>query len=146
MLNLKIILILLFIIINRNNLNSNSQKNQDECLEYWISSEAEWKTAYDDVLFCDSPLIIQNDNNNWIFLYPGSLTLINDTIHVNEENGIPNTCLKIGELISNQEKTINFRTETLSFFKESDSVIYFNSKKFILSEKTILFGCSCINK
>ena len=119
------------------------KSNSFECNEYWISKNADWQTAYDNVKHCSSALILKSNDSVYGVLFPGSLTLRNDTISVNQEAGFPNTCIKIGKIDVGEKVRIDYPHENIEFKIINDTIIEFDKRHFIRTEKTVLYGCWC---
>ena len=121
-----------------------SQKSDTfECEEFWISKNADWQIAYDDVKYCSSALILKSNDSVYGVLFPGSLTLSNDTISVNQEAGFPNTCVKVGKVKVGEIVRIDYPHENIEFKILNDTIIEFDKRQFIRTEKTVLYGCWC---
>ncbi|NME72112.1 hypothetical protein [Flammeovirga aprica] len=86
-----------------------------QCEEFWISKNADWQIAYDDVKYCSSALILKSEDAVYAVLYPGSLTLNNDTISVNQEAGFPNKCLKVGKVKVGEMETVRIDYSNRNF-------------------------------
>ena len=132
--------------INRiENKTRTSIQNKDsfECNKFWISKNADWQVAYDDVKYCSSVLILESKDSDYVVLFPGSLTLINDTINVNQEAGFPNTCVKVGKINIGEIAKIDYPHENIEFKIINDTIIEFDKRQFIRTEKTVLYGCLC---
>ena len=114
-----------------------------ECNEFWIDKNTEWQFAYDSVKYCSSELILKSKDSIFGVLFPGSLSLRNDTILVNQEEGFPNTCIKIGKIDIGGVSKIGYQNENLEFKFINDTIIEFDKRQFVHTEKTILYGCWC---
>ena len=73
-----------------------------ECIDFYVPEKIQWKPVYDDVIFSVHPIFISDTNSSWAIIFPDSITLINDTIHVNQEAGFPNLCYIIGKLYDDE--------------------------------------------
>ena len=122
-----------------------TSENSDpfECNEFWISKNADWQIAYDDVKYCSSAMILKSKDSVYGVLFPGSLTLRNDTISVNQEAGFPNTCIKVGEIDIGEIVKIDYPHENIEFKIINDTIIEFDKRQFIRTEKIVLYGCWC---
>lgn len=125
-----------------NSVSYNINKKKDEELiencQYWISKNSKWKAAYDDVKYNDSPLIKQNKNSSWKIIFPGSLKLINDTIHVNQELGLENKYYKIEKLNIGDELKIAKSDYYIRYLNKD--TIEFNNETFVRVSKTVING------
>ncbi|KXX71147.1 hypothetical protein [Flammeovirga sp. SJP92] len=92
--------------------------------EFWISRNADWQIAYDDVKYCSSALIIKSKDSVYGVLFPGSLALSNDTISVNQEAGFPNTCVKVGKVKVGEGAIvrIDYPHENIEFMVFDDTI------------------------
>lgn len=114
-----------------------------ECKECWISKNVKWKIAYDDVKYCSNELIVKSKDSVYGVLFPGSLTLCNDTISINQEAGLPNTCIKVGKVKVGEIVRINYQYENIEFEILNDTIIEFDERQFIRVDKSVLLGCWC---
>ena len=125
-------------------LNQNQlKKDSFECNEFWISKNADWEIAYDDVKFNQSELIIKSKDSTWGILFPGSLTLKDDTISVNQEAGFPNTCIKIGKVKIGEIVNIDYPKKDIPFQIINDTIIEFDGRQFKRTGNTVISGCWC---
>lgn len=114
-----------------------------ECKEFWISKNANWKIAYDDVKYCSSELIVKSKDSVYGVLFPGSLTLCNDTISIIQEAGLPNACIKVGKVKVGEIVRFNYPHENIEFKILNDTIIEFDERPFIRVDKSVLYGCWC---
>ena len=114
-----------------------------ECNEFWISKSADWQVAFDDIKHCSSPLILKSSDSVYGVLFPGSLTLQNDTISVNREAGFPNTCVKIGKIKIGEIVKIDYPHKNIEFKIINDTIIEFDKQQYKRTKRTVLCGCCC---
>ena len=129
--------------IDKRTKSSIQKKDTFECNEFWISKNADWQVAYDDLKYCSSELILKSKDSVYGVLFPGSLTLRNDTISVNQEAGFPNTCIKVGKIDIGEIVKIDYPQENIEFKIINDTIIELDKQQFIRTEKTVLYGCWC---
>ncbi|MEZ5046785.1 MAG: hypothetical protein R2831_07310 [Chitinophagaceae bacterium] len=98
----------------------------------------QWEIAYDNVKFCQNEMILKSKDSIWGIIFPGTLTLDNDTIHVNEENGYDNICRRIGHVkVGDSVFVKRFKKKEL-FLVINDSLIEFAGNQFEKSKKPVI--------
>jgi hypothetical protein len=123
---------------------SNDSRQVDfECNEFWISQDSNWKIAYEDFRFCTGPLILRSNDSTFAVLFPGSLTLRNDTIRVSQEAGFPNDCIEIGKVTDDEVISVDYDDSQANFRIINDSMIELGQQVFTRTEKVVLNGCWC---
>lgn len=99
--------------------------------------------AFDDVKYCSDEMILRSKDSTWAIIFPGSLTLKDDTIYANKEAGFPNTCYRIGHARIGDVKHLNIFEHEEKFAVVNDSTVEYSGKKFVKIRKQILNGCLC---
>lgn len=137
-------LILFIFTINSCGLKTDKKQNSSfECDKYFISINPDWKFAYDDVKFSNSILLLESKDSVWAILFPGSLTLQNDTISVNQEAGFPIQCLRIGKVKIGEKTKIDFLNNERIFKRINDTLLEYDNKQYIQTDKIVLSNCNC---
>lgn len=136
-------LILLLLLNSCSNQTKKQSTGAFQCDEYWTMKNTEWETAYDDVKFCSNEMILKSKDSIWGIIFPGTLTLDNDTIHVNQESGYNNICRRIGQVkVGDSVFVERFKKKEL-FLILNDSLIEFAGNQFEKSKIPVMYGCWC---
>lgn len=144
--NIKQIAFLILLISTINSCDftkSGSQNSAFEGDKYFLPINPDWKFAFDDVKYSESALVLESKDSVWAVLIPGTLTLQKDTISVNQEAGFPNRCISVGSVKIGESKKIDYLSNETIFKRINDTLIEFDSKQYIKTDKTILSGCNC---
>ncbi len=137
------LILLMFAIISYGLKTNKIQNASFDCAKYFISINPDWKFAYDDIKFSESALVLESKDSVWAILFPGSLTLQNDTISVNQEAGFPIKCLRIGRAKIEENIKIDFLNNERIFKRINDTLLEFDNKQYIKTDKIVLSGCNC---
>ncbi len=88
-------------------------------------------------------MILKGKDSTWGILFPGTLTLDNDTIRVNQENGHDNICHQIGQVKVGDSVFVEEFNKNELFLVLNDSLIEFAGNQFEKSKIPVLYGCWC---
>lgn len=137
--------LILLLVINSCSTQTKKQSiSAFECDEYWTRKNIHWESAYDDVKFCQqNEVILKSKTSTWGIIYPGSLTLIDDTIHINQENGYDNICQQIGQVKVGDSLSVERLKKNKISLLLNDSIIEFGGNQYEKSKKPVLYGCWC---
>ena len=138
-----VLILLLLLNSCRNRTGKQSVTGDFQCDEYWTMKNTKWEIAYDEVGVCQNEMILKTKDSIWGIIFPGTLTLENDTIHVNQEAGYDNTCIRIGQLRAGDSVFVDRFKKKELFMIVNDSLIEFAGNQFRLSNKPVRNGCWC---
>ncbi|MFN8360438.1 MAG: hypothetical protein U0264_11040 [Candidatus Kapaibacterium sp.] len=133
--------------INKKPKNKKLKTGTFQCNEYWIMKNTQWDSAYDDVKVSSQyEMILKSKDSIWGVIFLGTLTVQDDTIHVNQENGYDNICHQIGKVRIGDSVFVEGYKRKELFRIINDSLVEFAGNQFIKSKMPVLYGCWCVWK